>query len=148
MATVDRRFGQTSTHPAGRFASRSTAPAVAASPADPLPRDRVRDLTALSLLAGCVFLVASLATFDPADPPSARVFPPHARATNACGLIGAVFGNILQSTRGIMAVGLGAVLASMGWHELEQPVDRDTLVRRTLAAALMTLAIAIYAMPS
>lgn len=64
------------------------------------------------------------------------------------GLVGAVFGNILQSTRGIMAVGLGAVLASMGWHELEQPVDRGTLVRRGLAAALMTLAIAIYAMPS
>jgi S-DNA-T family DNA segregation ATPase FtsK/SpoIIIE len=116
MATVDRRFGQTSTLPAGRFASRSTATAVAASPADPLPRDRVRDLTALSLLAGCVFLVASLATFDPADPPSARVFPPHTRATNACGLIGAAAAATLYEAFGLGAwavVGLIAIFDVM-----------------------------------
>lgn len=67
-------------------------------------------------------------------------------ALYACfGAVGVVFGNILQSTRGIMAVGLGAVLAHMGWHDLEQRVDRGTLLRRLLAAALMTAAIAIYA---
>lgn len=62
------------------------------------------------------------------------------------GLVGAVFGNILQSARGLMAVGLGAVLAAMGWHDLEQPVDRETLLRRLFAATLMTIAIAVYAM--
>lgn len=62
------------------------------------------------------------------------------------GLVGPVFGNILQSTRGIMAVGLGALLAAMGWHDLEQPVDRQTLVRRVIAAVMMTAAIAAYAM--
>ena len=61
------------------------------------------------------------------------------------GLVGPVFGNILQSTRGTMAVGLGALLARRGWHDLEQPVDRRTLVRRVLAALLMTAAIAAYA---
>ena len=61
------------------------------------------------------------------------------------GLVGPVFGNILQSTRGIMAVGLGALLASLGWHDLEQPVDRQTLVRLVVAAAMMTAAIACYA---
>jgi len=61
------------------------------------------------------------------------------------GLVGAVFGNVLQSTRGVMAVGLGALLARRGWHDLEQPVDRRTLVRRMLAALLMTAAIAAYA---
>ena len=61
------------------------------------------------------------------------------------GLVGPVFGNILQSTRGIMAVGLGAMLASLGWHDLEQPVDRQTLVRRIIAALMMTAAIAAYA---
>jgi drug/metabolite transporter (DMT)-like permease len=61
------------------------------------------------------------------------------------GLVGPVFGNILQSTRGIMAVGLGAALASLGWHDLEQPVDRQTLVRRVVAAVMMTAAIACYA---
>jgi drug/metabolite transporter (DMT)-like permease len=60
------------------------------------------------------------------------------------GLVGAVFGTILQSTRGIMAIGIGAVLGHLGWHELETRVDRGTLVRRVAAAALMTAAIAIY----
>jgi drug/metabolite transporter (DMT)-like permease len=60
------------------------------------------------------------------------------------GLVGAVFGNILQSTRGIIAVGLGAVLAHLGWHDLEEQVDRGTLLRRLAAAALMTAAIALY----
>jgi drug/metabolite transporter (DMT)-like permease len=62
------------------------------------------------------------------------------------GLVGPVFGNILQSTRGIMAVGLGALLAHLGWHELEQRVDRQTLIRRLVAAAMMTAAIAFYAL--
>lgn len=61
------------------------------------------------------------------------------------GTVGAVFGNIIQSTRGLMAVALGALLARRGWHELEQRVDRATLLRRVFAAALMTVAIALYA---
>jgi len=61
------------------------------------------------------------------------------------GLVGAVFGNILQSTRGMMAVVIGAALAHAGWHELEERVDRATLVRRIAAAGLMTAAIALYA---
>ncbi len=60
-------------------------------------------------------------------------------------LIGAVFGNVLQSTRGVVSVVLGALLAQTQWHELEQQVDRETLVRRLVAAILMTGAIATYA---
>jgi drug/metabolite transporter (DMT)-like permease len=60
------------------------------------------------------------------------------------GLVGAVFGNVLQSTRGVMAVAAGAVLARSGWHDLEEPCDRDTLVRRFVAATLMATAIAIF----
>jgi drug/metabolite transporter (DMT)-like permease len=60
------------------------------------------------------------------------------------GLVGAVLGNILQSTRGLMSVALGAALAHLGWHELEQRVDRATLLRRLAAALLMTAAITLY----
>jgi len=60
------------------------------------------------------------------------------------GLVGVVFGNILQSTRGVMSVALGAALAYLGWHELEQRVDRSVLLRRLAAALLMTAAIALY----
>jgi drug/metabolite transporter (DMT)-like permease len=61
-------------------------------------------------------------------------------------LIGAVFGNVVQSTRGIMSVVIGATLAHLGWHELEQRIDRAMLLRRIAAAALMTTAIAVYVM--
>ncbi len=60
------------------------------------------------------------------------------------GLVGIVFGNILQSTRGVMSVAIGVALAHFGWHELEQRVDRATLLRRLAAALLMTAAIALY----
>lgn len=60
------------------------------------------------------------------------------------GLVGVVFGNILQSTRGVMSVALGAAMGHFGWHELEQRVDRVTLLRRLAAALLMTAAIALY----
>jgi drug/metabolite transporter (DMT)-like permease len=61
------------------------------------------------------------------------------------GTVGALFGNVLQSTRGLMAVAIGPVLAHAGWHDLEERVDRATFARRLAAAALMTAAIAIYA---
>jgi len=60
------------------------------------------------------------------------------------GTVGAVLGTILQSTRGMIAIILGAVLAHRGRHDLELKVDRLTLLRRLVAAALMTAAIALY----
>lgn len=66
-------------------------------------------------------------------------------ALYAClGQVGAVFGNILQSTRGVMSVVLGAALAHAGWHDLEERVDRATLLKRIAAAMLMTAAITLY----
>jgi drug/metabolite transporter (DMT)-like permease len=68
-------------------------------------------------------------------------------ALYACfGLVGVVFGNVLQATRGVMAVGLGAWLARAGWHDLEERVDRGTFIRRVLASLLMVAAIAVYVM--
>ena len=55
-----------------------------------------------------------------------------------------ILSTILQSTRGIMSVVLGATLAHHGWHELETRIDRQMLIKRVIAAALMTAAIGIY----
>lgn len=66
-------------------------------------------------------------------------------ALYACfGLVGAVFGNVLQATRGMMAIVIGAWLARAGWHDLEDHVDGATLLRRIAAAALMVAAILLY----
>ena len=65
-------------------------------------------------------------------------------ALYACfGLVGAVFGNVLQATRGVMAIVIGAALARAGWHDLEERVDRATFLRRFAAGCLMVTAIAI-----
>ena len=60
------------------------------------------------------------------------------------GLVGAVLGNVLQSTRGVTAIVIGAALARAGWHDLEERVDRATMLRRVAAACLMVVAIAVY----
>ena len=72
----------------GRAASAARLP-VEAAPGT-LPRDRVRDITALVLLAATTFALASLASFDAADPPVPHAFPPNARVFNACGAVGSL----------------------------------------------------------
>jgi drug/metabolite transporter (DMT)-like permease len=65
----------------------------------------------------------------------------------ACfGNIGVVFGNIVQSTRGVISIGLGAVIAHAGYVHLEQKVGGWVLARRVLAALLMVGAIALFSL--
>ncbi len=67
----------------------------------------------------------------------------------ACiGCVGVILSTILQSTRGIMSVILGAVVSGQGWHDLESRVDRHVLVRRLIAAVCMTAAVALYVIAS
>lgn len=66
-------------------------------------RDLRLDLLALGLLALCVFLVASLVSYNPADPPNALVYPQSTTITNVCGRSGAVASVVLLN-----AVGVGA----------------------------------------
>ncbi|NBW86831.1 MAG: hypothetical protein EBR23_08410, partial [Planctomycetia bacterium] len=105
-----------------------------------LPRDRVRDLTALMLLAGCVFLVAALATFNAGDPPASRVFPPQTRATNACGMIGSTIAAGLYEALGLGAWMVAALLAGLDWALLRRRPLPD-LPLRTAAAALALAAV-------
>ena len=66
-------------------------------------------------------------------------------ALYACfGLVGAVFGNVLQATRGVMAIVIGAALAQAGWHDLEEQVDWTTFFRRLAAGGLMLVAILLF----
>lgn len=58
--------------------------------------------------------------------------------------IGTVNGNIVQSTRGIWAVLIGAALAHMGKTYLEEKVPWNIVLRRLLAALLLVLGIFFY----
>jgi len=61
------------------------------------------DLLALGLLAVTVFAGLSVASYDPADPPSTLVFPPPAEVANLCGPIGAKVAHVLHSSAGFGA---------------------------------------------
>lgn len=63
-------------------------------------------------------------------------------------IIGIIYGNIIQSTRGIISVVIAAFISRMGFQQLEQKVDKWVLIRRIFAAALMTAAIALFQMNS
>lgn len=63
----------------------------------------------------------------------------------ACfGQIGVVFGNIIQSSRGLMAVAVGWAVAHAGHTHLETRVGRRTVWRRALGAVLMMGAVGLY----
>ena len=57
---------------------------------------------------------------------------------------GLVLGNIVQSSRGLMSIGLGALLAAKGLVHLEDKLPPIVLWRRVGAAALMTAAVALF----
>jgi len=60
------------------------------------------------------------------------------------GAIGVIFGNIIQSTRGIISVVIAAFVAMAGLISLESKVSTFVLVKRIFAAVLMSTAIAIF----
>jgi drug/metabolite transporter (DMT)-like permease len=63
----------------------------------------------------------------------------------ACfGLIGVVFGNIVQSTRGLLVVVLASAVAHAGFTDIEAKLSRKMFLRRIAAALLMTASIALY----
>lgn len=59
-------------------------------------------------------------------------------------LAGPVFGNILQSTRGILSIIFAKIVAKKGMFYLEEDVGRSVMFRRLLAAFLFSAAIALY----
>ncbi|MCX6985141.1 MAG: EamA family transporter [Lentisphaerae bacterium] len=60
------------------------------------------------------------------------------------GLIGPLFGNIVQSVRGIIAVIIGAIFARFSWTEHEEKLPRQILVGRLMAALLITVSVVIF----
>jgi S-DNA-T family DNA segregation ATPase FtsK/SpoIIIE len=61
------------------------------------------DLAALALLALVIFLAAALFSYNPADPPSSLVYPPHLEIHNTCGRSGAIIARLLFESLGIGA---------------------------------------------
>jgi len=63
----------------------------------------------------------------------------------ACfGVIGVVFGNIVQATRGLISIVLGSMVAMAGFEDLESRITTTVLLRRIGAALMMLSAIALF----
>lgn len=60
--------------------------------------------------------------------------------------IGVVYGNIIQSSRGLISIGLGLLVARYGMVSIEKHVGAATATRRAIAAVLMTAAIVLFYM--
>ena len=60
------------------------------------------------------------------------------------GLVGVIYSNILQSTRGLISVILGSILASAGLLHLEKAAAPGVFRRRLAAAALIAAAAVLY----
>ena len=60
------------------------------------------------------------------------------------GIIGIVYGNIVQSSRGIISIMFGAALVKCDFEHLDQKVSRGVFFQRFAAAVLMSCAIALY----
>ncbi len=62
------------------------------------------------------------------------------------GAIGPVFGNVIQSARGVISVFLGMALMHFGMAKLDAKLSRSMWVRRILASVLMAAAIILYSL--
>lgn len=63
----------------------------------------------------------------------------------ACfGLLGVVFGNIIQSGRGIISVLLGILFLRLGWEKTEKNVPAKVWAQRFIMAFLMLCAMSLY----
>ncbi len=62
----------------------------------------------------------------------------------AIGVLGPVYAVILQSTRGLWSILLGAALAHIGLIHIEEKVHGHIVLRRLAAAAMMIVAIWLY----
>lgn len=60
------------------------------------------------------------------------------------GMIGVVFGNILQSTRGIISIMMGYLIGHAGFEMLDEKVTRKILIQRIIAAVMMTAAVILF----
>ncbi len=60
------------------------------------------------------------------------------------GLLGTVFGNVIQASRGLISIGLGILLLLIGLGRLDSRITPAMWVRRIAAAILMTAGIVLY----
>ena len=62
------------------------------------------------------------------------------------GLLGTVFGNVIQASRGLISIALGILLLHYGFGRLDARISRAMWLRRAAAAILMAAGIILYSL--
>ena len=62
---------------------------------------RLRQIVAMVLLPVVVFVSMALVSFDPADPPASRGFPPRLEPVNLCGHLGSTIAALIFQSTGV-----------------------------------------------
>ena len=106
------------------------------------PASRTRKIAAVITLFGGLFLAASVLSFDPADPPSHAVWPPHATPSNWCGTVGAYIGYSI-----LWAIGDGAypmlLFILSGAFLWVSRIKAEDKVFRAIGASLLVLVVSV-----
>jgi uncharacterized membrane protein len=100
-------------------------------------------------LGALLFIPATLARRQPGEirravPFAAAWFISMMLLYGCFATVGPVFGNILQSTRGLMSIVLGVLLAHAGYLRIEGKITRRVLAQRVAAAFLMCVAVWLF----
>ncbi|MCX5676956.1 MAG: DNA translocase FtsK [Planctomycetota bacterium] len=105
---------------------------------------RTAKMAAVVTLFASAFLMVSILSFDPADPPGHSVYPPNARAHNLCGTAGAyVAWSILAAIGdGAYAMLLFLIFGSFLWVSRISTEDK---IFRVIGAALLVLDVTVTA---
>lgn len=104
-------------------------------------RNHRLDITSALLAVAALFLSVSLATFDPADPPTDHVYPPNSTVRNACGRVGAWVASPLVEMLGVTSLGLiGLVL--LGSVALAIRLPWGVFARQAVGGTAVLLALA------
>lgn len=136
MATVDPRFASGSRRrlATGDYIIDPDIP-------QRLPLGGARLLIPIALLPVVAFVAVALLSFDPADPPAGRGFPPRTIPMNACGPFGAVLATTIYQGVGL-AGWLGLVLFACLNYALFLGRRFNDLPWRTAGASLAVLGLA------
>ncbi len=62
------------------------------------------------------------------------------------GLLGTVFGNVIQASRGLISIALGMLLLHFGLGKFDAKISGAMWVRRAIASVLMALGIILYSL--
>ena len=105
--------------------------------------NRLRQILAIVLVPVVIFISMALISFDPADPPASRGFPPRIEPANLCGHLGSTVATLIYQSTGVAGwlgvVFLGGLAVGLFRHQRFQDLPWRTVGAVLSITGLATL---------